>query len=136
MHVSVQIAHPPARLLPTWRGPCSTSMIGIVVAKAGDRSRGNSTNTIAKPECPIDLTERVEQIHSHADFVAFSNAFLKDLKEKPEGWENRDLAGFLEALAAWVQDMNGYYQAKGGTIPLQPSWKMLGQILLAAKVYE
>jgi hypothetical protein len=46
------------------------------------------------------------------------------------------LAGYLEALGAWVEDMNGYYQAKGGAIPLQPSWKMLGQILLAAKVYE
>ncbi len=91
---------------------------------------------IAKPERSIDLTEMVEQIHSHPDFVAFSRALLKDLKEKPEGWENRDLATFLEALGAWAEDMNGFYQAKGGAIPLQPSWKMLGQILLAAKVYE
>ena len=91
---------------------------------------------IAKQESPIDLTEMVEQIQTHPDFVAFSRTLLKDLKENPEGWENRDLAAFLEAMGAWVEDMNGYYQAKGGAIPLQPSWKMLGQILLAAKVYE
>jgi hypothetical protein len=91
---------------------------------------------IAKQACPIDLTEMVETIQSHPDFVAFSQALLKDLKERPAGWENRDLPAFLEALGAWVEDMNGYYQAKGGAIPLQPSWKMLAQILLAAKVYE
>ena len=91
---------------------------------------------IAKQEPSIALTAMVEQIHSHGDFVAFSRALLKDLEEKPQEWENRDLAAFLEALGAWTEDMNGYYQAKGGAIPLQPSWKMLGQILLAAKVYE
>lgn len=91
---------------------------------------------MAKQESPIDLAEMVEQIQSHPDFVAFSRALLKDLEEKPEGWENRDLPAFLEALGAWTEDMNGYYQANGGAIPLQPSWKMLGQILLAAKVYE
>jgi hypothetical protein len=32
--------------------------------------------------------------------------------------------------------MYGYYQAKGNALPLQPSWKMLGEIFLAAKVYE
>jgi hypothetical protein len=91
---------------------------------------------IAKQERPTELAAMVEQIQSHPDFVAFSRALLEDLKEKPEGWENSDLAGYLEALGAWVEDMNGYYQANGGAIPLQPSWKMLGQILLAAKVYE
>ena len=91
---------------------------------------------MAQKECPIELTDMVEQIRDHADLAAFSHALLKDLKEKPEEWENRDLASFLEALGAWVEDMNGYYQSKHGAIPLQPSWKMLAQILLAAKVYE
>jgi hypothetical protein len=91
---------------------------------------------VAKNENAIDLSEMVEQIQNHGDFAAFSRALLKDLKEKSEDWENRDLATYLEALGAWVEDMSGYYQANGGAIPLQPSWKMLAQILLAAKVYE
>jgi hypothetical protein len=91
---------------------------------------------VAREEHPIDLTEMVEQIQNHPDFVAFSRALLKDLKEKPEGWENRDLGPFLEALGAWADDMYGYYQGKGDPLPLQPSWKMLGQMLLAAKSYE
>ena len=35
-----------------------------------------------------------------------------------------------------TDDMYGYYKAKGGALPMQPSWKMLGEMLLAAKVYE
>jgi hypothetical protein len=81
---------------------------------------------IAKQENPADLSEMVEQIQSQPDFVAFSQALLKDLKEKPEAWENRDLPSFLEALGAWVDDMNGYYQAKGGrhsaATELQNAW--------------
>ena len=91
---------------------------------------------ITKPESPIELTEMVEHIQSYPDFIAFGHALLKNLKDKPEAWENRDLAPFLQALVAWVDDMYGYYQAKGDTLPLQPSWKMLGEMLLAAKVYE
>jgi hypothetical protein len=91
---------------------------------------------MAKQERPVDLTDMVEQIQNHEDLAAFSRALLKNFKEKPQEWENDDLGSFLEALGAWVEDMNGFYQAKGGAIPLQPSWKMLAQILLAAKVYE
>jgi hypothetical protein len=91
---------------------------------------------IAKPEKPADLTETVEQIQTQSDFVAFAHALVKNLKEKPEEWENRDLGSFLEALAAWVDDMYGYYQGKGDPIPLHPSWKTLGQILLASRMYE
>ena len=91
---------------------------------------------IAKVERPANLVDRVEQIQSHADFTAFSHALLADLKANPNEWENRDLPAFLEAMGAWVEDMNGFYQHSEGAIPLQPSWKMLGRILLAAKVYE
>ena len=91
---------------------------------------------ITQQERPLELTDMVEQVRDPADFAVFSCALLKDLKEKPEEWENCDLASFLEALGAWVEDMNGYYHAKEGAIPLQPSWKMLARILLAAKVYE
>ena len=49
----------------------------------------------------------VEHIQHHPDFVAFTQALLKNLKEKPDEWENRDLAPFLEALVAWTDDMYG-----------------------------
>ena len=50
--------------------------------------------------------------------------------------ELRDLPAFLEAMAAWVEDMEGYYQNRGEELPDQPRWRTLGEILLAARVYE
>ncbi len=80
--------------------------------------------------------EAVQQIRSREDFAAFVRLLLRNREAKPGEWENRDLPTFLDALAAWVEDMDGYYRNLGQPLPDQPSWKMLGQMLLAAKVYE
>ncbi|HEX5505392.1 MAG TPA: hypothetical protein VFW96_22430 [Thermomicrobiales bacterium] len=84
----------------------------------------------------MDLIERVGKIRSRADFSAFVQVLRRNLKERPDEWENADLPSFLEALAAWTEDMDGYRQNGGEPAPEQPTWKTLGEILLAAKVYE
>jgi hypothetical protein len=60
---------------------------------------------------------------------------VKDLKENPEHWENDTLERFLDAIAAWVEDMDGYYQNLNKPIPVV-EWDIFGQILLAARIYE
>jgi hypothetical protein len=50
-------------------------------------------------------------------------------------WENDSLPRYLEALAAWLHDCEGYYQNQGRTIPDDP-WKLLADALQAAKIYE
>ena len=82
------------------------------------------------------LNELVQQIHSRADFISLLRALQSHLQQRPEEWENRDLASFLNAMAAWVEDMDGYYQNRSECVPDQPTWRTLGQILLAARVYE
>jgi hypothetical protein len=84
----------------------------------------------------VSLTQAVEDIQTQQDFAAFVQALLGDLRDNPQQWNNRDLPTFLEGLAAWVEDMDGYYQNRQEAIPKQPSWKTLGQILLAARTYE
>lgn len=61
---------------------------------------------------------------------------VADLRSRPDAWENASLDRYLEALAAWVEDMDGYYQNRGQAAPEQPNWKTLGEILLAATTYE
>jgi hypothetical protein len=84
----------------------------------------------------LSLEERMHQIQSREDFIDFIGALLADFKDKANEWENRDLDGYLKALKAWVEDMDGYFQNLGERVPDQPSWKTLAQILLAARVYE
>ncbi|MGH2599621.1 MAG: DUF7660 family protein, partial [Dehalococcoidia bacterium] len=43
---------------------------------------------------------------------------------------------YLSAMAAWAEDMDGYYENRGDPVPKQPSWRTLGELLLAARVYE
>jgi hypothetical protein len=91
-------------------------------------------NAALKVNQPLEVA--VQHIRSRTDLAAFIGALLVDLKDRPNDWDNRDLNHFLEAMSAWVQDMDGYFQNIGETVPDQPDWKTLGQILLAARVYE
>ncbi|NUO84174.1 hypothetical protein HUU05_29225 [candidate division KSB1 bacterium] len=84
----------------------------------------------------MKLPEKVATIQTRKDFISFVHLLIQDLRENHTEWENRDLESFLEAITAWVEDMEGYYQNKGLPLPRQPDWNLFGQILLAAKIYE
>jgi hypothetical protein len=60
----------------------------------------------------------------------------EQFRRQPEKWENADLAAYFEAMAAWVDDMEGFYRNRGETVPDQPTWNTLQDMLQAARVYE
>jgi hypothetical protein len=84
----------------------------------------------------VDLVAQVNSIRSRADFVSFIYALSKDLHDNPQRWENDDLESFLKALAAWIEDMDGFYKNQGLPVPSQLDWKILGDIFMAATMYE
>ena len=88
------------------------------------------------PDDNLRLHKAAVSIRTRQDFVAFARALGEHSRQNPTDWENRDLSSYLEALAAWVEDMDGYFSNQGEPVPDPPSWKTLGQILLAARVYE
>lgn len=84
----------------------------------------------------MTLAEHINSIRSRQDFVTFVKVLKQDLQENPETWENNNLERYLEALGAWVEDMDGYYINQGKPVPQQPDWKVAGEMLMAAKMYE
>jgi hypothetical protein len=84
----------------------------------------------------MELQERAEKIHTRDDLVLFIQHLVEDLRTCPQGWENTSLEAYLTAMAAWLQDMDGYYYNRGETAPQHPTWKHVGEILLAARIYE
>ena len=84
----------------------------------------------------MECVEQVKSIETRDDFVVFMRQLLRDWRQHPERWENASLEAYLEAIAAWVQDMDGYYGNRGKPMPKQLTWRGLGEILLAARVYE
>lgn len=83
-----------------------------------------------------ELHEQVSEIETRAHLVAFIETLRSDLRAQPEKWENASLDSFLGALASWTEDMDGYYQNRGLEAPQTPTWKTLGEMLAAARIYE
>lgn len=81
-------------------------------------------------------TQQINAIQTRADFVAFARALNNDLRNNPQSWNNKELEQYIEALASWAEDMDGYYLNNGEPAPEKPDWKMVANMLLAAKMYE
>ncbi|MEQ9861123.1 hypothetical protein OI450_03590 [Pectobacterium cacticida] len=82
------------------------------------------------------MLDELFPISSKDDLVKLISALAKDFKENPDEWENKDLPSYLEAIASWIEDMDGYYENTNQPIPKDTNWKVFADILMAAKVYE
>ncbi|WP_299178724.1 hypothetical protein [uncultured Chryseobacterium sp.] len=83
-----------------------------------------------------DLTRKVFSISSKDDFTGFLELLISDFKSNPGEWENKDLESYLEAVASWTDDMEGYYINHNLPIPKDVDWRTFATILLAARIYE
>ena len=80
--------------------------------------------------------EQARGIKNREDFVVFVKTLQSELLQKPEAWTNVDLASYLEALAAWTEDMDGFYLNNNRPVPEGVPWNVFADILIGAKVYE
>lgn len=84
----------------------------------------------------MTLTERAQSIRSSEDFVAFLEALSADFATGRGRWTNADLPSFLEAMAAWSQDMDGFYASTGEDLTKVSPWRVMADMLMAARTYE
>lgn len=82
------------------------------------------------------LTDKTSFVYTREDLALFVQELAHNLRTQPQEWENVTLPEYLEAMAAWIEDADGYYSNAGKSVPQQPSWQNLAEILLAAKHYE
>jgi hypothetical protein len=83
-----------------------------------------------------DITQRVGEVRSRHDLAAFVNFLARDLQQHGGDWENNNLPDFLQAMAAWIDDMDGYYTNVGKPMPEQPTWQTIAEILAASRILE
>jgi hypothetical protein len=76
-----------------------------------------------------------QDVRSREDLVVFI-AQLRQEFESGAVWENDSLPTFLEALEAWVRDMDGWFQNRNEVEPDRPSWMHVATMLSAATLYE
>ena len=77
-----------------------------------------------------------DRVESRDDLVRFIRALHRDLAVNGSERENPTLDRFLEALAAWTDDMDGYFRNTGQDVPSEPTWRLLANMLYAAHIYE
>lgn len=79
---------------------------------------------------PRNVRSRIELIQLLTDLV-------NDFSSNDSSWENRDVPTFLEAMASWLEDCEGFYD--NVEIPLDvdtPSWQIFADAMAAARIYE
>jgi hypothetical protein len=84
----------------------------------------------------MELYEKIELIETKEDLADFVALLKADLDSSSDDWENPNLERYLEAMGAWICSMDNAYKNMGKEFPDQPTWKMLADILYAAKLYE
>jgi hypothetical protein len=83
------------------------------------------------------MTEQVSAIETKEDLATFVSELRQDLLRHPDEWQNLTLDHYLESLSAWLADMaEDYFESNGARVPETPSWRALGEMLLAGKYYE
>lgn len=84
----------------------------------------------------MSIIKSVDKITSRTELALFVKELRTSLLNEPEEWENIKLVDYLEAMEAWIIDMEGYYKNNNLEVPENPSWKTMAEILYAAKDYE
>jgi hypothetical protein len=84
------------------------------------------------------LADQVEEIVTKQDFIQFVDSLYEVYEKHREEWEwdNDTLDSYLGAIARWVHGMDGFYKNSGEAPPQQPTWKLIGYILLFATYYD
>jgi hypothetical protein len=80
--------------------------------------------------------EKIKEIKTKKELVSFVCALSQDYYNNPKSWQNNDVGAFLKAIAAWFEDMEGYYLNQGLPVPEKTDWEMIANMLIAAKTYE
>ncbi|WP_189326276.1 DUF7660 family protein [Streptomyces flaveus] len=82
------------------------------------------------------MTASPDHVSSREDPASFVRALHHSQVEEGRSWENQDLAAFLEALVAWIDDADGWYSNAGHELPANGDWRFFARALRAATVYE
>jgi len=81
-------------------------------------------------------------MHSKTDWRTIETrddlfVFLCSLAEsESHALENLSAQMYLEAVVRVVNDLRGRFRNRGEAVPEQPSWRLIGEILDAAIVYD
>ncbi|MEN3931777.1 hypothetical protein WJT86_12000 [Microvirga sp. W0021] len=82
------------------------------------------------------VIETLNEISTKEQLAEHISSLRLSLEHEPNSWENISLEQYLEAMEAWILDIDGYAKNLSDEAVLSPSGATFAKILSAAKVYE
>ena len=83
-----------------------------------------------------ELEDMIQSVDSKEGLEHLMRALLDDLHRNSDEWENPTLDRYLEALAEVISSVDVIYRNLGQDTPVEPSWRLFGEALMAARYYE
>jgi hypothetical protein len=78
-----------------------------------------------------------EEVTDRKSFIKFCNSLRNEFDSNNDAWENNTLSAFLEALEAYANGIQGYYNnIHPGMNADIPTWRTFATILKGASIYE
>lgn len=84
----------------------------------------------------MDINGIINNIRSKEDFVKFLNELKYDKEHKSEDWTNQEISSYLDGIASWVEDMEGYFNNMSIDMPTNIDWKFISTLFYVGKIYE
>jgi hypothetical protein len=76
-------------------------------------------------------------VNDRQSFIHFLHEFRNNYLLDREQWENKTLDQFLEALASYAEDIQGYYDNVMPSMNADiPSWRVFADMMMGASMYE
>lgn len=82
------------------------------------------------------LSERARAVRTLDDLIEFIEALRVDYDNHRTAWTNNDLPAFLGAAVSWSRDRDGFYETAGENMASLSPWRIVADILMAARIYE
>jgi hypothetical protein len=77
------------------------------------------------------------KVTDRQDFIRFIDLLRQNFIDNSDSWENNKLDSFLEAISAYADDIQGYYDNTRQNVDADlPSWQTFADIFKGATLYE
>lgn len=74
---------------------------------------------------------------TRGNFISFVEILRADFLAEPDKWTNKTINDYLEAVARYAQDIQGYYDNTGQAVDAHnPDRKTFADIMKGATIYE
>ena len=84
----------------------------------------------------MQFSDSINEVKNKEDLVRFLDMLKEDKEKNNDEWENQDIESYLDGIASWIEDMEGYYKNLKKEEPQNIDWSFIATLFYVGKIYE